>query len=143
MAKKGKLSKNEVKHIADLARLPLTEKEILKFQKQLSAILDHIDLLSKLNTSKTLPTSQVTGLENTTRKDRVGECLSQSQALANAQKTHRGYFQVKGIFIIYKMLCLEHTEILKEIRLHPKVHTLFFITQKMRNIGLLFQKNLH
>lgn len=98
MAKKGKLTSTEVKHIADLARLPLTEKEILKFQKQLSAILDHIDLLNKLDTSQTPPTSQVTGLANITRKDRVGECLKPDQALAPAKKTHRDYFQVKGIF---------------------------------------------
>jgi len=93
------ISKKEVKHVSELASLGLTEAEIEKFQKQLSAILKYMDLLNEVDTEGIEPTSQTTGLENVTRPDKVNEdtCLSQKEVLANAPDKKDGYFKVKKI----------------------------------------------
>ncbi len=67
------ISKEEVKHIAKLARLGLTEKEIEKFQKELSSILDYFEKLKEVDTSKTDPTTHSVLLESIIRKDETKE----------------------------------------------------------------------
>ncbi len=64
-----KLSKEEVKHIALLARLGLTEEEIERYANQISSILDYVEILKEVNTDGIEPTAQVTGLENVMRED--------------------------------------------------------------------------
>jgi len=68
------LSKDEVKHIAHLARLGLTDEEIAKYAKQLSSILDYVEQLKEVNTDGVEPTAQVTGLENVMRDDVIENC---------------------------------------------------------------------
>lgn len=96
--KKAKLTKNEVKHIAKLANLPLTEKELQKFEKQLSETLDYIAILTKVKTDRILPTSQVTCLENVFREDNEESSLSLEDALSNVPKKHKSYIKAKAIF---------------------------------------------
>jgi aspartyl-tRNA(Asn)/glutamyl-tRNA(Gln) amidotransferase subunit C len=91
------LSKSEVQHIAQLARLELTEEEIARYQKQLSAILDYITMLQELNTDAVEPTSQVTGLQNILRSDTQEQSLSNHEALANAPDKEEGFFKVKPV----------------------------------------------
>lgn len=99
IAKKNlKLTIDEVKHVAHLAQLSLTEGEVKKFRRQLSEILDFVGQLSRIETKEVIPTSQVTGLENVFREDIVRPSLSQDEALANAPRKHEGYFVVKAIF---------------------------------------------
>ncbi len=69
-----KLTKQEVEHIAKLARLELTEIEKDKFATQISSILGYFKELKKVDLSKVEPTAQVTGLENVTRPDEVKKC---------------------------------------------------------------------
>lgn len=95
---KQKLTKEEVLHIAKLANLHLTEEEITKFQKQLSEVLSYIEILNKVNTDKTKPTSQVTGLTNITRDDEVKASLEVKTALSGSKEQHNNYFKVKAIF---------------------------------------------
>ena len=59
-----KLSKQDIKHIANLARLELSEKELDKYGKQLSDVLGYIDQLQEVDTKGVEPTAQVTGLTN-------------------------------------------------------------------------------
>ncbi len=89
--------KLDIAHIAKLANLTLTEEEKKKFQKQLEETVDYIEGLSEVETKDVEPISQVTGLENITREDKVTRSLSQEEALKNAKSTHKGYFKVKGI----------------------------------------------
>ena len=96
--KKTKLTKDQVLHIAKLADLKLSDKEVKKVQKQLSDILGYMEVLNELNTDKVKPTSQVTGLENVVRKDEVGKSLRQKEALVGTKNKHQGYFKVKAIF---------------------------------------------
>jgi aspartyl-tRNA(Asn)/glutamyl-tRNA(Gln) amidotransferase subunit C len=66
-----KLTRQEVIHVADLARLTLTPAEISKFQKQLSEVVNYISRLQQVETQGVLPSSQTTGLENVLRPDEV------------------------------------------------------------------------
>lgn len=98
MAKK-KLTVDEVKHVAKLANLPLSDEEIILFIIQLSAILDFVSKLQKIDTNDVGETSQVTGLENVFREDEIDNerLLTQEEALANAKETHNGFFKVPKI----------------------------------------------
>ena len=95
----AKLTKTDVLHIAELARLKLTESEVLKFLPQLSTIVDYIGKLSKIDTSKVQATSQTTGLVDIFREDRVVSdgSLSQDEALSGTEETYNGYFKVGAI----------------------------------------------
>ena len=78
-----KLSLEQVRHVAKLARLSLTAEEEARFQKQLSAILDAFDQLTALDTADVEPTSHAT-LAGTLREDRERPSLGTERALANA-----------------------------------------------------------
>lgn len=96
---KQKLTIDEVKHVAKLANLPLSDEEIILFIIQLSAILAFVSKLQKIDTKNVKETSQVTGLENVFREDEIDNerLLTQEEALANAKETHNGFFKVPKI----------------------------------------------
>lgn len=89
--------KINVKHIAKLANLTISDDEVTKFESQLSQILTHIEKLNEVDTTNIKPTSQVTGLENILRDDNVIPSLSQDNALSNAKSQHNNLITVKGI----------------------------------------------
>lgn len=82
------LSRDQVKHVARLANLPLSFEEEEKYSQQLSEILEYVDQLNEVDTSSVEPTYNVTGLNNVTRED----------ALSNASQKKNGFFVTKGIF---------------------------------------------
>lgn len=98
MRENAKLTKEEVIHVAKLARLTLTPREIKKFQKQLSQVLNYIKILKKVKTRRVKPTSQVTGLENVFREDKIGSSLSQEETLSGTKNKKDGMFKIKAIF---------------------------------------------
>ncbi len=63
------ITQDEVRHIAKLTKLKLTEEEVVKFTKQLGSVLDFFGQLQEVNTDDVEETSQVTGLQNITRPD--------------------------------------------------------------------------
>ncbi len=65
------ISKKEVEHVAELARIGLTKREIEKFQKELSLILDYVGQLKKVNVKGIQPTSHFTFAKNVFRKDEI------------------------------------------------------------------------
>lgn len=91
--------KIDVKHVAKLANLTISDKDLEKFQKQLSSVLDHINKLQELNTNKVPETSQITGLENVMREDvsDSARVLNQDEALSNTSSKQNGFFKVKGV----------------------------------------------
>jgi len=94
----GSLARDDVLHVAKLAKLNLTSKEVTKFQRQLSKIVDYISQLSEVNTSSLEPTSQTTGLENVFRKDEVKPTsFTQDEALSGSDKTRNSYFVVDAV----------------------------------------------
>lgn len=91
------LSREQVLHIAELARLKLTDEETDLFVEQLSAILDYAQQLNDLDTDAIPPTAQVLSLRNVMREDEPQPCLTPDEALANAPARQDDYFQVRAI----------------------------------------------
>lgn len=85
-----------IKHLAQLSSLNLSDAEAKELTSQLESTLDTISTLDELNTKGTEPTSQVTGLVNVYRQDEIDQSrvLTQDQALKHADQTHDGYFVV-------------------------------------------------
>jgi len=92
-----KLSRAEVEHIAELAKLELTEEEKIKFCEQLSAILEYAEMLQQLDTEAIPPTATVLLLQNVMRPDEVAPSLPQEDILANAPDAAEGCFRVRAI----------------------------------------------
>ena len=93
-----KLSKEQVEHVAALARIGLSDEEKEKFQEDLGAILDYVDKLGKVDVSKVEPTAHITGLENETREDENGSTHADPKVLTDmAPETKDGYVKVKRI----------------------------------------------
>jgi aspartyl-tRNA(Asn)/glutamyl-tRNA(Gln) amidotransferase subunit C len=91
------ITEEEVRRVAELANLALTEEEISQMTRDLSGILEHVDKLNELDTSNVEPMSQVLfDAEETAtlREDRERPTLSNHDALANAPVAGSGYFKV-------------------------------------------------
>jgi aspartyl-tRNA(Asn)/glutamyl-tRNA(Gln) amidotransferase subunit C len=93
-----RLTRDEVLHIAGLARLALTDAETERFAAQLSEILAHAEVLNTLDTDAILPTAQVTALHDVTRSDQVQASLSPEEALANAPDQQDNLFRIRAVF---------------------------------------------
>ena len=91
------LSRGDVEHVAHLARLGLTEDEIILLQGQLNHILEQYAKLAELDTEAIAPTAQTIELENILREDIVTPSLPVSDVLANAADTEDGYVVVPAI----------------------------------------------
>ncbi len=95
----AKLTKQDVLHVAKLAKLPLAGEEVNKFTDQLSSIINYMEELNEVDVSDIVPTSQTTGLENVFRNDEVKteQILSADTALSGTEEIHNGYFKVDAI----------------------------------------------
>ncbi|MDD3481190.1 MAG: Asp-tRNA(Asn)/Glu-tRNA(Gln) amidotransferase subunit GatC [Patescibacteria group bacterium] len=94
----SKIDKEKVKEVAYLARLELTEKEVEKFQGELSDILGYVETIQKVDTKDVEPTAQVTGLTDVWRVDKKSPSnLSRDEILANTPEKQDGYIKVKPV----------------------------------------------
>ena len=91
------LTNDDVRHVANLSRLSLTEKEVDQAIEYLAAIFAHIDVLNSVDTKGIDPLDHPTELINHTRNDDVGNALSQEQVLANAPAIQDVYFDVPKV----------------------------------------------
>ena len=91
------LTRDDVRHVALLARLGLEPGEEDFYAEQLSSILAHIDRLREVDTAAIPPTAQAVPLANRMREDDPRPCLPQEVAVANAPEARDGYFVVKAI----------------------------------------------
>ena len=91
------LTTDEVKAVAELARLHLSPEELERMRDQLSLILGHIATLDELNTAAISPTAQVIDLTNVMRDDEVRPSLSPEAVLANAPRKNDGFFEVHAV----------------------------------------------
>jgi aspartyl-tRNA(Asn)/glutamyl-tRNA(Gln) amidotransferase subunit C len=87
----------DVEHVANLARLALTEEEKQQFADTLNHILDYANQLQELDVSEVEPTSHVLPLSNVFREDTVRPGLTNQEALANAPDTEDGQFRVPAV----------------------------------------------
>lgn len=94
----AKLTRDEVLKLAKLAHLELTETEVLKFQGEISDILNYVEQLQSVKVDGDEPTYQVTGLNNVTRPDEVTDYgVSQEELLKNLPARDKNYIKVKKI----------------------------------------------
>ena len=93
------LTRTQVQHIAELAKLKLSDEELDRMTPQLSAILDHAARLQELDTDAIPPTASVVPLQNVMREDQVAPSLPRDDVLANApDKDERSeFFRVRAI----------------------------------------------
>jgi aspartyl-tRNA(Asn)/glutamyl-tRNA(Gln) amidotransferase subunit C len=88
------ITKDEVLHVARLARLELREDEIERFTEQLSAILEAVAKVSELDLTDVEPTAHPLDLVNVWSEDEPRPCLPVDKALANAPEREAGFFKV-------------------------------------------------
>lgn len=91
------LSRQDVEHVAALARLGLSEAEIETLRDELSSILGHIAVLDRLDTVAIPPTAQVVALTNVWRVDEERPSLPREAVLANAPRQIDGFFAVAAV----------------------------------------------
>jgi len=92
-----KLSYEQVKHIAWLARLSLSEDEVEKFSLQLSNILENFEILKQVDTANVPPATHTIPLQNIFRADSVNDSYSPADILLNAPKQSENCFKVQAI----------------------------------------------
>lgn len=92
-----KITKQEVEHVARLARLELSEQEKEKLTEQMSNVLTYVEKLNELDTKGVEPTAHVLDINNVMRDDVAETSLSQEQALANAPEKAAGHYKVPKI----------------------------------------------
>jgi aspartyl-tRNA(Asn)/glutamyl-tRNA(Gln) amidotransferase subunit C len=91
------LTREEVEHIAELARLQLSEEEKDRYREQLSAILDYAAMLQELDTSQISPTFTVLAQQAPLRPDVAVQGLTVKEALSNAPRTEQDQFRVPPV----------------------------------------------
>ncbi|MHB1988638.1 MAG: Asp-tRNA(Asn)/Glu-tRNA(Gln) amidotransferase subunit GatC [Acidimicrobiales bacterium] len=91
------ISVDEVRHVAKLARLELSDDELEVLQGELSALLDHVETITSLDTSGVPPTAHPLPLSNVLRSDEPSPGLTPAQALAGAPAVEDGRFSVPSI----------------------------------------------
>lgn len=91
------ITKEQVLHVARLARLRFTDEEVERFTRQLSQILEHAEQVTALATTDVAPTSHALPLRNVFRPDENRACLPQEKALQTAPESEQGRFKVPRI----------------------------------------------
>ena len=91
------LTREEVLHVAKLARVGVTDEDVAKFQGQLSDILDHFSALSEIDTMDVPPTTQSLPVVNVMGQDEPRPSLPQEEVLQNAPIQQEGYLRVRAV----------------------------------------------
>lgn len=93
------LTKEEILHIATLARIGLNENDVEKYQHDLSNILDYFKKLEEVDTTGIEPIGHITGMQNAFRADKNEDfgALGKEQIMQNAPEAKDGYFKVKSV----------------------------------------------
>ena len=92
-----KITREEIEHVARLARLELSEQEKEMFTGQMDAILAYVDKLNELETGGIVPTSHAVPMENAFRDDVVAESFGADRALLNAPDRSDDFFRVPKV----------------------------------------------
>ncbi|WP_349409315.1 Asp-tRNA(Asn)/Glu-tRNA(Gln) amidotransferase subunit GatC [Pseudalkalibacillus sp. SCS-8] len=93
----SRISKEEVKHVAKLARLNMTDEEADMFSKQLDDIIGYAEQLNELDTDNVEPTTHVLDMKNVLREDEVKPWLSNEEALKNTPDKQNGLIKVPAV----------------------------------------------
>lgn len=91
------LNQDQVRHIASLCRIGLSDQDVELFTQQLSSLLEHFQVLEEVNTDYTSVAEHQAYLQNVMREDIAAKPLPKSDVLANAPSTQDDFFKVKAI----------------------------------------------
>ncbi len=91
------ITEDEVRYVAHLSRLALSEEEVDTFGRQLDDIISYVEKLNELDTSDVEPMIHAADQKNVFREDRAGESLRRKEALQNAPEKAEGCFKVPRI----------------------------------------------
>jgi aspartyl-tRNA(Asn)/glutamyl-tRNA(Gln) amidotransferase subunit C len=92
-----KISREQVLHIAQLARLGVTDEEVDRLSEQLSNIIENFEILKQVDTTGIPPTAQSIDLKNVISEDIIAPSLPTDEILANAPQQEAGFFRVKAV----------------------------------------------
>lgn len=92
-----KLTREEVLHIARLARVGLSEEEIDRFSRQLSDILENFDILNRVDTDGVAPTAQPNPLSTVMSEDILKPSMDREDVLANAPSREGDFFKIRPV----------------------------------------------
>jgi aspartyl-tRNA(Asn)/glutamyl-tRNA(Gln) amidotransferase subunit C len=92
-----KLSREEVKHLALLVHLGLSDEEVERLREQLSNILENFEILQKVDTTGVEPTAHCIALENVLRDDEAAPSLPADRVLTNAPDREENYLKVRAV----------------------------------------------
>ena len=90
----GTISQDDVRHVAKLSRLKLSDEQVAHFAEQLSAVLEHVSKLSELNVDNVEPLAHPLDLRNVLREDREEPGMATAKLLASAPDSDEPYFKV-------------------------------------------------
>lgn len=93
----AQMSKDQLKHVAQLARIAVTEEEAALYAEKISGVLAYCEILNEVNTDDVEPTTHVVNISNVLREDVVKESLKQEDALKNAPEQLDGQVKVPSI----------------------------------------------
>ncbi len=91
------LTTDEVRYIARLARVALSDEEVERLRDELSTILDHFTILDEIDTESVPPTAQSLELHTVERDDELRPSLPVGEVLQNAPRTEDGYIRVRAV----------------------------------------------
>lgn len=94
---RSRIDEQQVRHVAHLARLELTDEQVDRLSAELSAILDYMDQLNRLDTDDVEPTAHPLPVRNVFRNDEVEPSLDPETALANAAQREGTFFRVPKV----------------------------------------------
>jgi len=94
----AKVSIEDVKKLANLSKLSLSEDELKKYKQEIENILGYVEQLNSIDTDGVEETSQVTGISNSTREDKIKDYgTSKQQLLSNSPDQESGYIKVRRV----------------------------------------------
>lgn len=91
------LDKDQVRHLAHLVRLELTEEELATYQWQIDGILRHLEVIKKADVEGLPPTMRVAPLKNVWHEDLPGPSLPREEALGNAERRDAAFFLMQAV----------------------------------------------
>lgn len=93
----SKISEEEVKHIASLAKLKLSDEEVKKYSEDLGSIAEFIEQLNEVDVSKVNPTAFILDLQNVFRKDELKPSFERDEIISNAPAKDAGCISVPKV----------------------------------------------
>ena len=93
----AEITKEQVKHVADLARLTFSDDELVTFAKQMGEVIQYAERLNELDTEDVVPTTHVMDVRNVLREDEARPSMNREDVLKNAPASKDGQFEVPSV----------------------------------------------